>query len=101
MYLKKNIEIWRSIVTKIEGILKNAIKTCKSHPRVTNKILSKPSIISLLKIYKLLLVYEKKFALTLDEECLVYLLNVTEKSKGVIEGVRLSLIELVGHEASF
>lgn len=49
-----------------------------------------------MKIYKLLLTNEKRFNIRLNEGCLMYLLEVTERRKGLIEGVRLTLIEVIG-----
>ena len=53
-----------------------------------------------MKIYKILVGNEKKFNISLDSECLMYLLGITEKRKGIIEGVRLTLIEVIGKERS-
>lgn len=53
-----------------------------------------------MKVYKLLVGFEKKFGLMINQECLEYLLEITEQRKGVIEGVRLTLIEVIGKERS-
>ena len=58
--------------------------------------MSKSSIIKAMKIYKILIKNEKKFEIVLDPECLMYLIDVTERRKGVIEGVRLTLIDMLG-----
>lgn len=72
--------------------------------RLKSKVLrlpfSKPVIIYLMKVYKLLVGFEKKFGLLINQECLEYLLEITEQRKGVIEGVRLTLIEVIGKERS-
>lgn len=62
--------------------------------------MSKSCIIKLLKIYKLFIVNEKKFEIDLDPSYLMYLVDLTEKRKGVIEGVRLTLIDVLGKRES-
>lgn len=55
----------------------------------------KTALITLMKIYKLLVRNERRFGLGLDLQCLDYLLAVTKYRKGVIEGVRLALIGVI------
>lgn len=60
------MQMWKSILAKIEGILKNLMKTPETLGGLRQKNLDNPSIISLLKIYKILLLNEKRFSLVFD-----------------------------------
>jgi hypothetical protein len=63
--------------------------------------MSKANMIKLMKIYKVLVMNQKKFGIELDSKCLIYLIDVTERRKGVIEGAKMALIEVLGKQESF